>query len=103
MTDLQTRATQAEQLWARGDTALGARDLQSAYRLYTEAHDLITDCARLHEQAHRKLRTVNRLLGTRERYTDNVLLFLAPLGVFELLAFVFRSRVASHELCRRHS
>lgn len=102
MSDLEARTIQAEQLWASGDAALEKQALQDAYRFYTEAHDLVTDCAKLHEQAHRKLRVVNRLLGNTERFTDNVLLFLAPVGVFELLAIVFRSKVAGEALCRRN-
>ncbi len=101
MQGITDRAAQAEQLWLLGDAALSSGNLEEAYKTYTGAHDLITDCARLHIKAHQKLRVVNRLRGSSERYTDNILLFLAPLGVFELLALIFRSKVGSSEICRR--
>ncbi|MGH8529483.1 MAG: hypothetical protein ACRETN_06510 [Nevskiales bacterium] len=101
MQAIENRAVQAERFWRQGDAAKSIADLDAAYRAYTSAHDLITDCAKLHMRAHQKLREINCLRGSSERYTDNILLFLAPLGVFELLAFIFKSKVGSSELCRR--
>jgi hypothetical protein len=102
MDDIGTRATEARQLWESGDRSFAGGDHAEAWRLYTQAHDLITDCPELHRQAHEKLRSVNRLNGHRgELLTDIVLLTLAPLGIFELLAVYFRSRVAGAAVCRR--
>lgn len=90
---LQERSAAADKLWREGDAALAANDLERAWRLYTAAHDHVTDSAELHRAAHRRLRTVNQRRGARGEYlTDSVLLALAPLGVFELLALGFRAR-----------
>ena len=102
--DIERRAVQAQTLWAQGDAAFAAGDHESAYRLYTQAHDLVMDCAHLHEQAHRKLRSVTRLhADRREFYTDTLLLWLAPVGVFHLIAFALRSKVGAHDICRAAS
>ncbi len=101
MQSIEERAAQAEQHWLEGDAAQSRGELEAAYRAYTSAHDLITDCAQLHITAHQKLLAINRQRGARERYTDAVLLALAPFGMFELLAFIFRSRVGGSELCQR--
>ena len=96
------RAAQARQLWQQGDAALSGGDAEQAYRLYTAAHDLVTDCPQLHLQAHRQLRRVTRTRDPRGEYlTDTALVWLAPLGVFELIALFFRSRVAGGAECRR--
>ena len=102
MDDIKQRAQQAQALWARGDAAFKRGDLDEAYRLHTQAHDLIVDCPELHRRAHQKLAAVNRLNGRRgELMTDRFLLATAPLGMFRLLAWYFRSRVAGSEHCRR--
>jgi hypothetical protein len=102
MNDIEQRRRQALDLWAEGDRAYARGDDAEAYRLYTEGHDLITDCPKLHREAHIKLRAVNRRSGNWGEYrTDTVLVALAPFGVFELIAFFFRSKVAKAEGCRR--
>jgi len=102
MQDLPTRIAEAERLWTAGDAALAAGNPELAYRHYTEAHDRVTDCPRLHLRAHRQLRRVTRQRRPRgEYYTDTALLLLAPLGIFELIAWVLRSKVAGAALCRR--
>lgn len=102
MQDLQTRIIEADRLWAAGDAALAAGETQRAYDDYTAAHDLVLDCPRLHRQAHRQLRRVTRQRRPRgEYYTDSALLLLAPLGVFELIAWALRSKVAGMQACRR--
>lgn len=101
LSDIERRAAQAQVWWARGDAALASNDLAGAYRDYTAAHDLITDCAALHEKAHRKLKAVTRTHGARGEYwTDCMLLALAPLGVFRWIELAFRSKVRGSELCR---
>ncbi len=101
MLDIETRAGQAGAMWQQGEAALQAGNPALAYDLFTLAHDLVTDCPRLHELAHRKLRTVTRRhRDKREFITDSVLLALAPLGIFRLIALYFRSRVGGSELCR---
>lgn len=101
MQSIEIRAAEADRLWSGGDAALAAHDRERAYRLYTQAHDLIMDCARLHERAHHKLRTVTRLhADRREFYTDSLLIALAPLGVFQLISFALRSKVMASTICR---
>ncbi|HSW13217.1 MAG TPA: hypothetical protein VLI06_10295 [Solimonas sp.] len=100
--DLDSRAAQAGHLWQQGDAARDTGDIEAAWRLYTEAHDQVMDCPRLHLEAHRRLRTVTRLRRPRgEYYTDSLLVALAPFGVFELIALALRSRVGRAALCRR--
>ncbi|WP_028008504.1 hypothetical protein [Solimonas flava] len=99
---IEQRMLQADALWRRGDTLRAAGDGAGAYRLYTEAHDLIMDCPSLHERAHRKLGLVSARHGHRgERLTDRLLVWLAPLGVFELIAMAQRSSVTFAAACRR--
>ena len=95
MNSLEVRAGQAARLWAKGDAAMAAADHAQAYSLYTQAHDLIMDSPRLHLQAHRKLGSVTRFHANRwEYYTDVGLVFLAPAGVFHLIALVLRLKAA---------
>ena len=102
MDDIKHRAGQAQALWQRGDLAFEARDLDGAYRWYTQAHDLVTDCPALHREAHRRLAAVNRRNGRRgELFTDRFLLAAAPIGIFTVIAWCFRSRVAGYRLCRK--
>lgn len=101
-TAINARISTTEQLWRQGDAAFADGDFMRAYALYTEAHDRITDCPRLHAEAHRKLKQVTRLHRNKiEFITDSVLVWLAPFGIFELIALAMRSKVSKHELCRR--
>jgi hypothetical protein len=101
---IEIRAADALRFWQQGELAQSGGQLDEAYRLFTVAHDLVTDCPRLHLQAHRRLRTINRLRRNWGEYcTDSLLLMLAPLGMFELLALLFRSKVAGLEACRRNA
>lgn len=102
MDDIQQRSKQAQALWSRGDASFKASDLAEAYRLYTEAHDLVTDCPTLHREAHLKLAAVNKLNGRRgELFTDQFLLATAPIGIFTVIAWFFRSRVTADAICRK--
>jgi len=102
MDEIHLRSQQAQSLWIQGDAAFKGNDLTAAYRLYTEAHDLVTDCPALHRRAHQKLAAVNRLNGRRgELFTDRFLLATAPIGIFTVIAWFFRSRVTGEALCRK--
>jgi hypothetical protein len=102
MEALGQRRAAAEQLWRDGDAALASGQAEQAYRCYTAAHDQVTDCPKLHLEAHRRLRRVTRQRDPRGEYlTDTLLVTLAPLGVFELIALYFRSRVSGSADCRR--
>lgn len=102
MDPISQRSADAERLWRDGDAALSSGQPEQAYRYYTAAHDLVTDCPRLHLEAHRRLRQVTRTRDPRGEYlTDTILVALAPLGVFELIAVFFRSRMARMADCRR--
>lgn len=102
MEEIAQRSASAEALWRDGDAALASGQPEQAYRYYTAAHDLVTDCPKQHLEAHRRLRRVTRARDPRGEYlTDTLLVKLAPLGVFELIAVFFRSRVAGSADCRR--
>lgn len=101
--DIDTRIHQAQELWARGALAEASGDYAQAYTLYTSAHDLIIDCALLHEQAHQRLRRVNLRLGNYgELLTDWTLALFAPLGVFSWVAWSARRAGGwFHSACKR--
>jgi len=102
MHDIAQRIHEADTLWKLGDDRLSSEDGAGAYRLYTQAHDLVTDCPSLHLQAHRRLRRVSARHGHRfEQLTDSALIALAPLGVFELIAWFKRSSSAADQACKR--
>ena len=102
MEDIRVRSEEAASLWSQGDAAFKSSNLEEAYRLYTQAHDLVTDCPSLHRQAHRKLAAVNRLNGRRgELFTDQFLLATAPFGIFTVIAWFFRSQVTGDAICRK--
>ncbi|MDP9141079.1 MAG: hypothetical protein M3O62_09840 [Pseudomonadota bacterium] len=96
------RIQRAEKLWKQGDIILSAGNRERAYKLYTEAHDAIVDCPRLHLTAHRKLRLVTRYHRNKTEFiTDNILVWLAPIGIFELIGLFTHSRVRREALRRR--
>ena len=104
METVEQRIEKAETLWRSGAQAELGQDYALAYRLYTEAHDAIMDCARLHQHAHVQLRRVNLKLGNyTELLGDWFLHFLAPVGVFELVAYFAKSDGAASALCKRNA
>jgi hypothetical protein len=104
MASIEQRIEKAEALWKSGAQAELEQDYALAYQLYTEAHDGIMDCAKLHQYAHQQLRRVNLKLGNyTELMGDWFLHFLAPLGVFELVAYFAKTDAFSSVLCKRHT
>ena len=104
MEPIEQRIEKAERLWRNGAQAELGQDYALAYRLYTEAHDAIMDCARLHQHAHVQLRRVNLQLGNyTELLGDWFLHFLAPLRIFELVAYFARTDGAGSALCKRNA
>lgn len=102
MDTLEKRVLEAEALWQLGGAAEAQGDYETAYRLYTEAHELVVDCARLHQKAHERLRVVNLKLGNYgECLTDWLLHLFAPLGVFELVAYFSKTEGSGAGMCRR--
>jgi hypothetical protein len=102
MDTITQRIAQADELWTLGSVAEQNNDLTSAYELYTRAHDLIMDCAVLHQRAHEELRRVNFEIGNYgELATDWLLHFFAPLRVFELISYLSRSDAFGSILCKR--
>ena len=102
MSQIEARNTRAVELWAAGDACLERDDRAGAYAHYTAAHDLIMDCPRLHLASHRYLRQVTRFhTDKREFWTDTFLIWFAPLGIFEAIAFAQRSKVWRAAECRR--
>ena len=101
-TPIEIRAEQAKTLWREGSAAEEQAQFDQAYALYTEAHDLIMDCARMHQQAHEHLRRVNLRLGNYgELATDYLLHLFAPLGVFELVSYFSKTDAHGSDLCKR--
>lgn len=102
MAPIEQRSEIAAQLWASALTAESSGDFSRAYELHTQAHDLIMDCARLHQIAHTHLRRVNRKCGNYgELVTDWLLHVFAPLGVFELVSYFSKSDAFGTEFCKR--
>lgn len=96
MQTIDVRMLEAEQLWRDGDALVAAGDGVAAYRLYTQAHDLIMDCPSLHERAHRKLQGVSAQHGHRgEIIIDKLLVWLAPLGSAARSRSALRWRIRS--------
>ena len=101
MDEFEARRARALSLWEDGDACLEKGDREGAYARYTAAHDLIMDCPSLHLAAHRQLRQVTRFhRDKREFWTDTLLIWLAPLGIFEAIAFAMRSKVWRIAACR---
>ncbi len=102
MKSIEERINRAETLWLSGETAEASGNYSLAYTRYTEAHDEIMDCARLHQRAHEKLRRINLKLGNYgELITDWLLHLFAPLGVFELVSRRLKTDAQFAESCRR--
>lgn len=100
---IEKRIDQAEKLWAEGDQAKLEDDYRLAYQLYTQAHDLVVDCAKHHQRAHKKLRTVTFKVGRYGEFvTDNATQLLAPLGIFELVSYLAKTEGFGSELCKRN-
>jgi len=76
--------------------------LQAAYQSFRVAHDLVVDCPQLHKEAHQHLRRVNvKRRSYRELATDLFLLGLAPVFIFELVAFMMKGQVLGGIVCGR--
>jgi hypothetical protein len=104
MESIEQRAEDANRLWCNAQSAESLGDYTQAYKLHTEAHDLIMDCARLHQVAHVHLRRVNLKLGNYgELTTDWLLQLFAPLGVFELVSYFSKSAVFCTKFCKRNT
>ncbi|HVL02124.1 MAG TPA: hypothetical protein VM553_20040 [Dongiaceae bacterium] len=104
MNSIDARIEQAQTLWHAGSEAEKRGEWQKAYELYTEAHDLIVDCAKLHRQAHEKLRRVNWKLGNyTELATDWLLHLFAPVGVFEAVSYFAKTEAFSAKVCKQRT
>ncbi len=101
MDRLEDRIARAEALFTEAEACEARGELDAAYARFTEGHDLIVDCPRMHLVAHRHLLRVNRALGRREALTDRLLLLFAPLGVFELVGFFQRKSLVVPAACAR--
>ncbi len=99
---VEKRALLASDLWSAALNAEREGDYETAYKLHTDAHDLIMDCARLHEAAHVHLCRVNREIGNYgELMTDWLLQIFAPFGVFELVAYFSKTGAFGSAFCKR--
>lgn len=104
ISDIDARIALAKQLWQQGLDAESIKDFHQAHQLYTQAHDLITDCARLHQYAHKQLRRVNWRIGNYgELMTDWALHFFTPFGVFEVVAHFSKQPGRFHAGCTRNA
>lgn len=99
---IEIRAEQAEELWQRGKQLEAQGEYKQAYDLFTEAHDLTLDCARLHQYAHVQLKRINwKTKNYYEWMEDTLLLKAAPLGVFDVVSYFARSGSFGLEFCKR--
>jgi hypothetical protein len=104
MEPISARIQIADSLWLLGAEAEREANYLLAYQYYTEAHDTIMDCARLHQVAHENLRRVNLKLGNYgELVTDWLLHFFAPLGVFELVSRLSKTDAWGTVICKRNA
>ena len=104
MESINIRIQIAESLWQAGVEAEKSGNYALAYQHHTEAHDLIMDCARLHQLAHEHLRRVNFKLGNYgELVTDWLLHLFAPLGVFELVSRLSKTDALGSLICKRNA
>ncbi len=102
MEPLEIRIEKAEKYWAEGKEAERVCEFELAYKLFTEAHDLIMDCANHHQKAHEELRRINYKVGNYgELITDWLLHFFAPLGVFELVSYFSKTEAFGNVICKR--
>jgi hypothetical protein len=102
MTTITDMARQAEAAWQLGLQAEQAGRLDEAHVHLRRAHDLVVDCPRLHHTAHQHLRRLNIKRGAyRELLTDVFLLGLAPLAIFEIVAFMMKQQVLGGGICAR--
>jgi len=102
MRPIDERVKEAEALWVQGREAETMGDFKRAYELCTAAHDLVTDCPAYHRTAHIRLRRINLKIGNYgELISDWALHFLAPLGVFEMVAHFQKSGARLAGACRR--
>ncbi len=104
MQPIEQRVLNAQTLWDQGREAESAGDYQSAYSLYTQAHDQVIDCASFHQYAHERLRVVNWKLGHYgELITDWLLHAFAPLGVFALVSYFAKSGTFGSDICKQNA
>jgi hypothetical protein len=100
---LADMASLAHAAWQQGLEAEQAGRLDEACAHFRRAHDLVVDCPRLHQQAHVHLRRLNvQRRAWRELATDLFLLTLAPLAIFEIVAFLMTRQVLGGVICARH-
>lgn len=91
-----------QEAWHEGLIHEERGDLDAAYESFRVAHDLVVDCPRLHQVAHRHLSRINaRRRSYRELATDLFLLGLAGAGSFELVAFLLKGQVLGGLVCGR--
>ena len=102
MSDIIDIARQAEAAWQLGMRHEQAGRLDEALLAFRQAHDLVVDCPRLHQRAHRHLRRLNlRRRAWRDLMTDVFLLGLAPLAIFEIVAYLMKRHVLGGVICAR--
>jgi len=104
MNTIQSRAAEAETAWREGAQHAQRGDLEAAYQAYRTAHDLVVDCPRLHQRAHRQLRQLNwQRRSYRELAIDQLLLGFAPIGIFEIVAYLMTGQVLGSVMCSRRT
>jgi hypothetical protein len=104
MTNITDMARQAEAAWQLGLLEEQAGRLDEAHVHVRRAHDLVVDCPRLHHTAHQHLRRLNiKRHAYRELLTDLFLLGLAPLAIFEIVAFLMKQQVLVGAICAREN
>lgn len=98
---IKDRALAAEGKWKLAQEFEQGGELDAAYATYTEAHDLVIDCPRLHWRSHQHLARINwKRRNIKELIEDRLLLSVAPLGIFVLIAYLLKKQVLGEELCK---
>lgn len=102
METFELRSRRAREAWRTGRTHEAGGNLEAAYECFRTAHDLVVDCPRLHQAAHRHLRRINaKRRSYRGLATDMFLLGTAGIGSFELVALLMKGQVLGGRVCGR--
>ncbi len=99
---LKERLNRADLLWVQGDVEFEQMHFQLAYALYTQAHDLIMDCADYHRKSHQKLIRVTAKTGRYGEYLTDWLLLnvFSYLGIFQVVSYLQNRSSFYSDLCK---
>ncbi|MDO9235663.1 MAG: hypothetical protein Q7U28_06460 [Aquabacterium sp.] len=97
---IKDRVSEAESAWANALALEHLGQLDAAYIKFTQAHDLVIDCPKMHWRSHQHLARINwKRKNIREFIEDRLLLSAAPFGIFVLIAYLLKKNVIREEFC----